>query len=218
MLYMLKPGVEEKIEKYVANGGNAVCTYLSFMVDENDLCFRVGFPAGKMRDVFGVWAEEIDSFYKNQEITNSISYKGNYYKAKDMAAIIHSEGADVICAYNKDFYKGEPAITVNSYGKGKAYYIAMRDRGGDFLKVFYKELAKELNLTCAMGEIDLPCGITAHTREDKENKYLFIENYTSDAYSFEHSGIDGIDMETGEYTGEYIDIAGYGVKIIKIKK
>ena len=40
----------------------------------------------------------------------------------------------------------------------------------------------------------------------------------SDAYSFEHSGIDGIDMETGEYTGEYIDIAGYGVKIIKIKK
>lgn len=218
MLYMIKPGVEDKIEKYVSDGGCAVMTYLSAMVDENDLCYLGGFPAGKLRKVFGIWAEETDSFWSGQAVTNSVGYKGNFYKAADMAGIIHSEGADVICKYNKDFYAGEPAVTVNSYGKGKAYYIAMRDEGGALLDAFYSDIIKEMNLPRATGELELPTGVTAHTREDDKNRYLFIENYTDKPCSFEHSGISGVDMESGEEMGEYINLDAYGVKILKIRK
>lgn len=218
MLYMIKPNVENKIESYVKNGGNIVMTYLSGMVDENDLCYTIGFPVGKLKDVFGIWAEETESFYKGQSVTNSIGYKGNFYKAKDMLDIIHSNSAKAICTYNKDFYAKEPAVTVNKYGKGKAYYIAMRDEGGEFLKVFYRDLIDEFKLERALKNFELCEFMSAHVREDDENKYLFIENYGADERIIEHLDIVGKDLVSGEEVGEYTNIAPYGVKIIKIKK
>ena len=59
MLYMIRPGVAERIESFVKNGGVFVATYFSGYVDENDLCFLGGFP-GPIRNVTGIWAEEID--------------------------------------------------------------------------------------------------------------------------------------------------------------
>ena len=218
MLYMIKSGIEEKIESYVKNGGNAVMTYLSGMVDENDLCYTGGFPAGKLKDVFGIWDEETESFWPGQKVTNSIGYKGNFYRAKDMLDIIHLTSAKAICSYNKDFYAGEPAVTVNEYGKGKAYYIAMRDEGGAFLNVFYRELIDELALERALGDFEPYEYLSAHTREDDENKYLFIENYSPSECTIEHPHIKGTDILTGEEVGEYIEMGSYGVKIIKTKK
>lgn len=217
MLYMVKQGVEEKIEEYVKNGGNAVMTYLSGMVDENDLCYMGGFPCGKLKDVFGIWNEETDSFYKVQKITNSIGYKGEFYSAEDMCAIVHLQGAEAICTYNKDFYASSPAVCVNKYGKGRAYYIAMRDKNGAFLKAFYRDLIDELKIerSADVADYDL---VSAHTREDEENKYLFIENYGSESFVSGDLNLSGVDVLTGETVGEEINIPAYGVQIIKTKK
>ena len=59
MLYLVRPGVGERIEQFVANGGTFVTTYWSGIVDENDLCFQGGFP-GPLRKTLGIWSEEID--------------------------------------------------------------------------------------------------------------------------------------------------------------
>ncbi|MBZ0289495.1 MAG: beta-galactosidase, partial [Anaerolineae bacterium] len=52
MLYMVRPGVAERITRFVQNGGTFVATYWSGVVDENDLCFLNGFP-GPLRQVMG---------------------------------------------------------------------------------------------------------------------------------------------------------------------
>lgn len=218
MLYSLTQETIDKIESYVDGGGVAVATYLLGMVNENDLCYLGGFPANKLKDVFGVWAEETDSFYENQKVTNSIAYGGNYYKAVDMAEIIHANAANEICVYSKDFYKGMPAVTVNEYGKGKAYYIAMRDEKGKFLRAFYKDIIRELNLPCVMGDLALPEGVVAHSRTDDENVYIFIENYSGKKQTLENFAFSGIDMESGETIGEKIELKEYDVKILKQKK
>ncbi|MEG0997175.1 MAG: beta-galactosidase trimerization domain-containing protein, partial [Clostridia bacterium] len=44
MLYMIKPGVAERLEGFVARGGQLVMTYFSGIADENDLCFLTGVP------------------------------------------------------------------------------------------------------------------------------------------------------------------------------
>ena len=59
MLYLVRPGVGERIEQFVADGGTFVTTYWSGIVDENDLCFQGGFP-GPLRKTLGIWSEEID--------------------------------------------------------------------------------------------------------------------------------------------------------------
>ena len=44
MLYMVRPGVGERLEEFVEKGGTLITTYWSGIVDENDLCFLGGFP------------------------------------------------------------------------------------------------------------------------------------------------------------------------------
>lgn len=124
-LYMLKNGTAERIEEYVANGGNFAATYLTGLVDENDLCFLGGFPAGRLKDVFGVWNEETDSLPEG--IKNSVSYGEKHYDVVHVCDIIHSTGAKILGEYQSDFYAGMPAVTENAFGNGKAYYIAFRN-------------------------------------------------------------------------------------------
>ena len=53
MLYMFREGFEEKVRKYVENGGTFILTYWSGIVDSTDLCFLEGTPHGLM-DVMGL--------------------------------------------------------------------------------------------------------------------------------------------------------------------
>lgn len=131
MLYMVRPGVGENIEKFVQNGGTFVTTYWSGIVDENDLCFLGGFP-GPLRKTLGIWSEEIDGLYDGE--TNRIKVVGNNeldlrgdFEAKELCDLIHLEGAEALAQYGSDFYAGRPALTVNQLGDGKAYYIASRN-------------------------------------------------------------------------------------------
>nr|AIA86244.1 Glyco_hydro_42M [uncultured Paenibacillus sp.] len=66
---MVRPGVAQRIEKFVSDGGTFVLTYWSGITNENDLCFLGGFP-GPLRKVTGIFSEEIDSLYDSDE--NSI--------------------------------------------------------------------------------------------------------------------------------------------------
>ena len=86
-----------------------------------------GFPGGSLKDVFGIWNEEIDTLYPNEKV-RIVSGKGTYIGV-DYSELIHAKGAQVIAAYDSEFYAGMPAATVNEYGKGKAYYQAFRDTG-----------------------------------------------------------------------------------------
>lgn len=120
--YMLKPGVEEKIKAYVANGGTFIATTLFACVDTDDRCYLGGFPANSLKEVFGVWAEETDSLPADKP--GKAEYNGKEYSVDHICDIIHAQGADVLGRYRSDFYAGQPAVTVNHYGKGHAYYAA----------------------------------------------------------------------------------------------
>ena len=61
MLFMLKPGVGERLVAFVKGGGTLVLTYLSGIVNETNIVFRGGWPGGGLREAAGIWAEEIDS-------------------------------------------------------------------------------------------------------------------------------------------------------------
>jgi hypothetical protein len=113
MLYMLKPGVAERIEKFVKEGGTLVTTYCSGMVDENDLCYLGGFP-GPLRKVLGIWDEETDGLYNGDQNYVTINHEGlldssKQYCVKEICDIIHCETAQVLGTYKDDFYTGKPA-------------------------------------------------------------------------------------------------------------
>lgn len=187
MMYMVREGVGERIERFVENGGTFVSTYSSGMVNESDLCYLGGFP-GPLRKTLGIWAEEIDSLYeedRNAVILKQGSMPGlsGEYEAFDFCELIHAEGAEVLAEYKTDFYKGRPALTVNSFGKGKAYHIASRNEER-FLTDFYKSLAKGTGLKKAV-ETEIPEGLHVTLRSSEDKEYLFVLNFKDEEVKFD---------------------------------
>jgi len=219
MLYMVRPGVGERIEAFVKNGGTFVATYWSGIVNENDLCFLGGFP-GPLRKVLGIWSEEIESLYDDQSNNivfsdnNKLGIKGEY-ETVELVDLIHTEGAEVLATYKSDFYALRPALTVNKYGKGSAFYIASRNKE-DFNKDFYGELINKLKLKHTVEGV-LPQGVTAQLRTDGENDFVFLMNFNN----YEEKVIleKGIyeDMLSGTKLEGEIKLETNGFKIMKRK-
>lgn len=180
MLYMLKDGTAERLKTFVKNGGTVVSTYWTGIVNETDLCFTGGFP-GQLKDLFGIWSEELDVLYDDDR--NKITFKSanelditGEYEARVFCDLIHLQKATALAEYKSDFYAGRPALTVNNYGAGKAYYIASRNQK-EFLADFYESLSKKLALKKNL-DLKLPAGLTATTRTDGQNEYIFVMNFS----------------------------------------
>lgn len=121
MLYMVKPGMKEKLESFVKNGGTLVLTTFSGIVNENDHVTTKGYP-GELRGLAGIWVEEIDGLMPQMQ--NAITGYGDAdFKCHTLCDIIRVDTADVLATYKQDFYQGAPVVTVNRFGKGKCYYI-----------------------------------------------------------------------------------------------
>lgn len=217
MLYMIRPGVAERIESFVKNGGVFVATYFSGYVDENDLCFLGGFP-GPIRNVTGIWAEEIDSLYDGDQNALVIRAGGGAgltgeYAVHTFCELIHAETAEVLAEYKSDFYAGMPALTKNSYGSGTAYYIAARTENR-FLEDFYSGLIDGLGLLKAV-DCNLPEGVTAQLRTDGERRFVFLMNFSEDEKSLDLKNKSYRDIITGEDLSGEITLPRYGVKILE---
>ena len=211
MQYMTDAETIENIKNYVKNGGVFYTTYMLGMVNENDLCYLGGFPAGELKDVFGIWNEEIDTLYPGETV-KVVSKDGKEYTAVDNCELIHANGATVLAEYASEFYAGRPALTVNNYGKGKAYYQAFRDKG-DFWADMLDVLVPELGIEEAI-PTPLPHMVSAHIREDGDCRYLFVENYSGKKIEKLPLGAKWKSMESGEIN-ESVDLEEFDVKIFK---
>lgn len=182
MLYLLKPGVADRLREFVSRGGTLVGTFLTGITDENDLCFSGGWPGAGLREVFGIWAEEIDSLHddeKNSIIAAADADAGltGVYSATLACDLIHAESAKVLATYGEDFYSGRPALTVNTFGSGAAYYVAART-DARFLVDFYGKLITSMQLPKAL-DSELPEGVTAQLRTDGTRRFVFVLNFSA---------------------------------------
>ncbi|MCA0754833.1 beta-galactosidase [Paenibacillus sp. N4] len=217
MLYMVRPGVGEKIERFVENGGTFVATYWSGIVDENDLCFLTGFP-GPLRKTLGIWSEEIDSLHdhdSNRVVMNDGNSLGlgGEYEARELCDLIHLEGAEALAVYGDDFYAGRPALTVNKLGKGKAYYIASRNEAA-FTKLLLAALVSEAGIKRVL-ESELPYGVTAQLRTDGTNDYVFVSNFSNKDVTVPLDGRNYADLLTGDPEGAALELSAYSCRILK---
>ena len=143
LTYMMKPGLAEKLDAYVKNGGILVTTYMSGRADENDRCIFGAYP-GPLRKVLGLWVEETDALRPEVHNTMLLEQAGAdaEYQCGFLCDILHTETAEVLGRYGKDFYQGSPCFTVNFYGNGHAYYLATEPEEA-FLDEFVGRLCAE---------------------------------------------------------------------------
>ena len=209
VMYMTKPGADEKIRKFVSEGGTFVTTFLSGLVDEHDLVITGGYP-GKLRDILGIWVEETDALPSYMK--NSFSWNGKDYDCGLICDIMHMENAKALASYDKDFYKGTPVLSRNEFGKGHAYYVATR-AGQDFYADFLKKVLEEQGVE----PVFKPCkGVEITLRRKEETNFLFFLNHNP-RESVLIAEKPGTDLLTGkEYCpGDEIVLQTKGVVLFK---
>jgi beta-galactosidase len=218
MLYLLKPGVAARLRRFVEQGGTLVTTYWSGLVDETDLCFLGGWPGDGLREVLGILDEETDTLTLSDRNTlapvagNELGLSGGYV-IKDYCALIHAEGARVLATYASDFYAGRPALTVNDFGQGQAYYIAARTEQ-PFLNDFFGQLAAKLALQPAL-PVTLPEGVSATLRTDGQRRFIFVMNFNPTAVSLDLGAGSYRSLISGEAVSATLTLPAYGVEIME---
>jgi beta-galactosidase len=217
MLYMVRTGVAESLERFVDSGGTLVATYWSGRVDQNDLCFAGGFP-GPLRRLLGVHCEEIDSLYPGESnrivlsAGNSLGLEGEY-AAGDFCALVRAEAARVLAVYGGDFYRGRPALTVNAFGKGQAFFLASRNEER-FLKDFYGRLAAGLALRRPLAS-EPPAGVAVQSRSDGESETLFLLNFSDRPRTLALAGEPLRDLLSGGSAGSRVKLEPRGWRILQ---
>jgi len=176
VLYMVKPGYADRLKAFVREGGTFLTTFFSGIVNENDLVTLGGYP-GELRDLLGIWAEEIDALFP--DMSNRIVMKASLEGMKEayqcglLCDLIHAEGAEVIAEYGEDFYKGMPAVTRNRYGKGEAWYVASSPE-----KAFLRDFVQGLCGTRGIRPIlETPEGVEVTRREKNGQAFTFVMNH-----------------------------------------
>lgn len=218
MLYMLRPGVAERVQAFVEAGGTFVATYFTGWVNESDLCFTGGYP-GPLRKILGLWTEEIDALPVGEsnnirfDQSNALGLEGAY-AAHLFCELINPESAQVLARYTGDFYAGRAALTVNDLGKGRAYYVAARTEQR-FLQDFYGKLAADLGLKMPIPTA-LPEGVTAHLRSGGGKDFLFVMNFARAPRQVTlPTGHSYNDALSGERVATTVELTAFDVRVFE---
>ncbi len=208
--YMVKGENDHPIRKFVKEGGAFLTTFFSGIVQENDLVTLFGYP-GKLRDILGIWVEEEDALEKGVE--NEFIYRGKKYPAFLLCDLLHLEGAkeEDEGGYQKDFYKGMPAVTRNDFGNGQAYYLATASNEA-FYSAFLADLCKEQGIEPVL---ETPAGVEATSRENENGRLIYVLNHNQQEAKVSLPA-PMRDLITGEvYEGGKLVLGAKDVKILE---
>jgi beta-galactosidase len=90
------------------------------------------------------------------------------------ADVLQPSSATVMASYTSGRYPGEPAITINSFGQGKAVYV-----GADLEPVSLARVLSILLSTAGVTpSLTLPRGVEHTVRQSGDKRWVFLLNHT----------------------------------------
>lgn len=184
----------KKITEYVKNGGTLVTTFRSGTRDNFNNLFTTTLPCA-FKELAGIEIEEFDPIRKPTNITGLVNSSVNIW-----CDIIKPITAETLCTYSNRYFKGNSAITVNNYGKGKVYYI-----GCDMEASALEETIKYISENAGINTLKMPNGIEIIQREN----YKIILNHNDYEIKIPITGLSLLSDTT--FNGI---IPAYGVEFI----
>lgn len=210
-LHLLSGGEADRLKLYVQNGGTLVATFNTGLVDEHGLAPDTGYPHD-LTDLFGLEVLEFDMLPPGEE--NHLIFKGSFqtshmHPARLWCDLIEAKECQVLATYGKDFYAGRPAMTMHSYGLGKAVYIGTYSH-----QHFYNDLILWLRQLCGLAPLlKVPETVEVSLRQKDDTKVFFLLNHQQTPvrvqfYKPMHDYLTG-----NSFSGNY-DLQPHGVLVL----
>ncbi|MDD7739189.1 MAG: beta-galactosidase [Lachnospiraceae bacterium] len=212
VLYMVKEGMKETLEKFVKEGGILITTYMSGIVDQSDNVHLGGYP-GPLRDLAGVWVEEVDALAPEQ-FNGVVFADGTIHTCGVLCDLMHLEGAEQLGVYESDFYAGMPAVTRNQFGEGSVYYIGTNLHEDGIEEV----LNQAIGQSGVQPLVSTPTALEVCCRETENDRYYFVMNFQDQEQKLPEEFAGKTDLITGETADQDTVLKKYDVKIMKVEK
>jgi beta-galactosidase len=174
-LQLLAGGEADLLKLYVQNGGTLVSTFHTGLVDEHYIAPDNGYPHD-LTDLFGMEVLEFDPLPPGEE--NHLTFKGAFptshlHPAKLWCDLIEPKECQILATYAKDFYAGRPALTMNTFGLGKAIYIGTMSH-----QHFYYDLIVWLRQLCNLNPLlKVPDTVEVSLRQKDDARIYFLLNH-----------------------------------------
>ena len=210
VLYMVKEGMKEALTKFVENGGILITTFMSGLVNESDNVHLGGYP-GPLRELAGVWVEEIDALAPEQ--TNTITFTdGTRMTCNLLCDLMHLEGAQLLASYDENFYAGMPAITKNTFGKGCTYYIGT-NMGQEGIDKVLKMATQQAGVHPVVKE---PTALEVVCRKTADSTHYYIFNFKETEIVIPDQFVGYTDLLTGKKVESGMRMKHYDALILNI--
>ncbi|MDO9609404.1 MAG: beta-galactosidase [Brevundimonas sp.] len=139
-LYLMNEAAAANIRSYVQNGGTVIMTAFSAKVDETNQWFNTSLP-GRLSDVFGLRTNEFNR--ASRPLTGTIAGQA-FTSTIDFYEVLEPSTATVMGRI--DNVDGKPPVaTVNTFGKGRAIYLATPAQPS-VMTPLYRSLYAELGI------------------------------------------------------------------------
>ena len=210
VLYMVKEGMKEALTKFVENGGILITTFMSGLVNESDNVHLGGYP-GPLRELAGIWVEEIDALAPEQ--TNTITFTdGTRMTCNLLCDLMHLEGAQLLASYDENFYAGMPAITKNTFGKGCTYYIGT-NMGQEGIDKVLKMATQQADVHPVVKE---PTALEVVCRKTADSTHYYIFNFKETEIVIPDQFVGYTDLLTGKKVESGMRMKHYDALILNI--
>ena len=209
--YVLSEAQAERIRNFVRNGGTFVGGFRLGAKNEFSQIVRTPLP-GPIRDVMGVTVEDYVPIYSGKPgVKFSAALAGPDGECGIWADILQTSGAEVLATYTSGGHAGKPAVTRNSFGKGKAIYIGPDLDGASLARVL-RNLATSAGV---QAPVELPSGIEVTVRQAGGKRWVFVLNHKPETQTIPlpHPGTD---LLTGQSRSGSLELRGYGVQVLQI--
>ncbi len=207
-LYLVTDESVDNIRRFVADGGTLLMSFFSGIVDGHDHIRLGGYPA-PFRELLGLHIE--DFVPMAAEEGNSLDTQDNGPFACGLwADLIHLEDAEPLASYTDDFYAGTPAVTLNVFGEGRAYYLGTRPEE-QYVKLLLDRACEEAGVRATA---EVPPGVDAVRRKTEDASFLFVLNHTKEAVEVSLPG-PGRDLLTGKEHDSNVVLGPFEVAVLK---
>jgi beta-galactosidase len=213
LLYLLRPGLAQKLEMFVAEGGILLTTFFSGIVDTNDRVVTGGYPA-ELRRLLGLRVAEFDPW--TAEMSNTLVIEEGplqgRYACSLWGEVLELEGAQALGHFASDYYAGGPALTVHHFGQGRAYYLATQPEEA-FRQRLLTQLCQEAGLTPLL---EAPPGVEVSRRltPDARNIY-FLLNHNQQEVTLSLPDGHFRRLPQGETLSGQVRLAPYDVAVLQ---
>lgn len=210
-LHLLAGGEADLLKLYVQNGGMLVGTFNTGLVDEHNIAPDTGYPHD-LTDLFGMEVQEFDPLPPGED--NHLTFKGAFpashlHPARLWCDLIEPRDCQVLATYAKDFYASRAAMTINTFGLGKAVYLGTMSH-----QPFYYDLVAWLRQMCNLFPLlKVPDTVEVSMRQKDDTRIYFLLNHQSTPVRIQFYKPMHDFLTASTFSGNY-DLPPHGVLVL----